>query len=238
MKTVLVIGGTSGIGRSFVSKCISESFNVVFIGRDEQSGKRIIEEVGTGSCTFLKGDISQSSSNQSLQHLLRDYESFDLVVNFAGVMHLSYMENREIDDWHEMIDVNTKGLLNVVNCTLPKLKEGSRFINISSVAALSPSTGNIVYAASKVASDELVNGLRKEYASRKIIFSTVHLGGVDSDLNNKINNPLMRRLIKSRTKTYTPLKKEDVCDILYSICSLDPSINIADIFITPTDQPD
>ena len=238
MNNVLVIGGTSGIGRSFVLKCIAEKNNVVFLGRDESAGCEIIEQVGQQHCRFIKSDISRSNSGSQLDQSIKNCENFDLVLNFAGVMYLSYMENREIEDWQTMIDVNTKGLLTVVNSVLPKMAEGSRFINISSVAALSPSVGNTLYAASKIASDTIIDGLRKEYSSQKIIFSTVHLGGVDSDINEKINNPVMKRLIKARTKTYTPLKKESVADILYNICTLDSSINVADMFITPADQAD
>lgn len=238
MKNVLIIGGTSGIGRSFVLKCISERNNVTFLGRDEVAGYKILDLTSQKNCKFIKIDISKNDSGALMDLAIKDHKKFDLVLNFAGIMHLSYLENREIKDWQEMIDVNTKGLLTVVNSILPKMAEGGRFINISSVAALSPSVGNTVYAASKIASDTIIDGLRKEYSSRKVIFSTVHLGGVDSDINEKINNPLMKRLIKARTKTYTPLKKEIVADIIYDICALDSSINVADMFITPSDQSD
>lgn len=234
----VIIGGTSGIGEALVRRMVEHNHYVVFYGRNVEKGKALEQELGSSICSFHQLDISSDTARKELTSTLSESSELHGCFNFAGVMYLSKLLDLEIDDWIAMAKVNYIGLLNAIAAIVPKLARGSLFMNVSSVAALHPSVGNAAYAASKRAADIIIDVLRKECVSGGIKVGTVHLGGVDTDINDKIRNDHMRRTIKLRTKTYTPMSTSAVVDQMMKLLETPASINIADIFITPTDQPD
>lgn len=234
---IVVIGGTSGIGESLVYKLAELGNNVVFYGRNKVKGIEIAAS-NPGYIRFQCLDIRDENAVAVLDETANAFGKIDAVFYVSGVMYLSYLLDMEIDDWIEMIDVNYVGLLKVIKSTFGKLGKGASFINISSVAALSPAVGNAAYAASKVASDIVIDNLRKEAVKTGIKVCNIHLGGVATDINSKIRNPLIRKTISLRTKTYTPLKVDDVVNCLVDTLNQPVSLNIANQFITPVDQPD
>ncbi len=234
---IIVIGGTSGIGEGLVRKFSELGNNVVFYGRNANKGNQI-QSSNPGNIKFFCLDIRDDNAIQVLGETAPSFGKVDAVFYVSGVMYLSYIMDFEIDDWVEMVDVNYVGLLKAIKALFNKLSPAGSFINLSSVAALSPAVGNAAYAASKVASDIVIDSLRKEAIKSGIKVCNVHLGGVDTDINTKIRNPLIRKTISLRTKTYTPLKVDDVVRCLIEILNQPASLNIANQFITPIDQPD
>jgi len=235
---ILIIGGTTGIGEAMLRKCVQNGDYVIFSGRNKEAGDRLMNELGPNKCEYRYLDVSKDDASSLLEKSLPENKIIHACINFAGVMYLSKLLDYELVDWVDMAKVNYIGLLSIIAAVFPKLPEESHFINISSVAAISPAVGNAAYAASKIAADTIMDSLRKEAISKGVKVSTVHLGGVDTDINNKIRNPVMKKTISIRTKTYTPMPKNDVVEAIYYMLKLPRGVNMADVFLTPANQPD
>lgn len=238
MKNYCVIGGTSGIGEQLVKVILEKGQRVVFFGSNRENGRKIEDEHQSENCKYRHLNLLDDDAFHALSASIDDDDHYDACINLAGVMYLSRLPDLELQDWVDMARVNYIGTLNVVAAFMKKMHERSRFINVSSVAALNPAPGNAAYAASKAASDIFINNFRKECAHTGPIFSNLHLGGVDTEINRKIRNKNMRRTIEVRSRTYDCMNSYDVALQIYDMCNMPKGVNIADMFLSPSNQPD
>jgi clavulanate-9-aldehyde reducatase len=93
-----------------------------------------------------------------------------------------------------------------------------------------------VYAATKTALDVVSEGMRQELAARGVRVTSLQLGAVDTQLNDKIRNAPMRRLIKTRAASYTALPVDAAVAAIVGALSLPKAANLGSIFLAPTDQ--
>jgi NADP-dependent 3-hydroxy acid dehydrogenase YdfG len=169
---------------------------------------------------------------------LREFGRVDILVNNAAVMYLAPMADVEIDDWQEMVDVNLKAPLTLMGAVLPGMLErrAGHIVNISSICARKVGPGVTVYSATKGALDIVSEGLRQEVANKGVRVTSFQLGAVATELNNKIRNASMRRLIKTRASAYNALSVDDAVNGIMHVLQLPPGVNMGSAFLAPADQ--
>ena len=115
----------------------------------------------------------------------------DVIVNNAGVMPHSLLEQGLVQDWERMIDVNLKGVLYGVAAALPHMKaqKSGHIINVSSVAGHKVRPGSAVYAATKTAVRVISEGLRQEVKPYNIRTTIISPGAVATELPDSITVP-------------------------------------------------
>lgn len=89
-----------------------------------------------GEVLAVPTDVSNAEQVQNLvDTAVKEFGKIDVILNNAGVMPLSALEDRKIHEWEQMIDVNIKGVLYGIAAALPYMKErkSGHFINVSSV---------------------------------------------------------------------------------------------------------
>src|SRR5699024_10497844 len=106
--------------------------------------------------------------NELAQFAIDNYGRIDVLINNAGVMPLSLMHNKKIDEWNSMIDVNIKGVLNGIYLVISVMRNqnSGHIINISSVAGHLVTPGSAVYSGTKFAVRAITEGLRMEESSQ------------------------------------------------------------------------
>ena len=94
----------------------------------------------------------------------------DVLVNNAGVMPLSLVEDLRVDEWNQMIDVNLRGVLHGIAAVLPSMRErrSGHIINVASTAANRVDPSGVVYSATKYAVRAVSEGLRLETADIRV----------------------------------------------------------------------
>lgn len=239
-RVVIVTGASAGIGRELVRALYAEGAYIAFCGRNEAALAALSDELGGGARIFYQAfDIRDSGAIQRFIDMIHErYGRIDALINNAGVMYLGPISEVEIADWLEMIDINVKAPMALTAHVLPRMLErrSGDIINFSSISARILGPGVTVYSASKSAIDVFSEGLRRECAGSGVRVAAIQLGGVNTEINEKIRNLNMRKLIKMRAKTYHTLDVEDVCQTVVHMLKQPRNVSFASVFLVSADQ--
>jgi NADP-dependent 3-hydroxy acid dehydrogenase YdfG len=181
-------------------------------------------------------DVTDLKSMQAFVSTAQDrFGQVDVLVNNAGVMATSMMEDLRIADWNEMIDVNIRGVLNGVAAVLPILRAqgAGHIINIGSTSAytVDPTAG--VYAATKHAVRAISEGLRQE--SRDIRVTLISPGVTRTELFERVDNPQVRAHVAAMLEASSIPAHAIAEAIAYAIGQPD-SVDVNELMVRPTRQ--
>lgn len=164
-KTVIITGGTKGIGSSIASTFHREGMNV-FIGARKDNG--YANKLG-GRAYFIKMDVCNESDHIKLANTALKYTGrIDVYINCAGFSQWMPVEKINESFWNKMIDTNLKGTMWGCKTAAKYLSKNGCIINISSLAGKRGSTNNSVYCASKFGVAGLTQSLAKELGPKSI----------------------------------------------------------------------
>lgn len=191
-KVVLVTGASSGIGEATARLLAGRGAKVVLgarrVDRLEKLKSEIVEKGGEAQVRAL--DVTNLADVQAfVQFALEQYGQIDVIVNNAGVMPLSKLEELKIDEWNRMIDVNIRGVLHGIAAALPVFqKQGKgQFINVSSIGGHAVYPMAAVYCATKYAVVAISEGLRQEHDNLRV--TVISPGVTESELAESITDP-------------------------------------------------
>ena len=192
MKTVLVTGASSGIGREVVRLFAKNNYNVVITyNSDKKCALELESEVNSGNNTLvLKCDISNEEDIIKMVNSVRDkFNSIDVLVNNAGIAIDTTFEDKTKANFMKILEVNLVGTFLVskyVSEIMLKNKNG-RIINISSTNAIdSYYVESLDYDASKAGIISLTHNLAN-YLSPYVNVNCVCPGWVDTRMNSDIS---------------------------------------------------
>lgn len=240
MKTILVTGATSGIGKATAELLAEQGNRIIICGRrtavleEEQKRLSAFTEVLT-----LRFDVRNLEEvEQAFSTLPEEWRTIDVLINNAGNAHgLDPLSAGKTDDWDSMIDGNVKGLLYVSKMVIPGMKErnSGHIVNISSVAARQTYANGVVYCATKKAVDVISEGMRLELTEFGIRVTNIQPGAVETDFS------LVRfKGDQERAATvyagYEALKAEDIADSIAYCVNAPKHVCVSDMTIYPSAQ--
>lgn len=205
-KNVVVTGGNRGIGRGITEAFAQSGANVVIMCRNEESGKKAVTEIEKygGRYTCIPCSIeSHESVIEATKKLFEFFDHVDVLINNAGVATTTpLLDEKGLDEWHRVIDIDLNGLANVIYEIAPKMINaglGGEIINISSIGAVSVSGckqhHDAPYNAAKAGIDIFSRYLAIVLGDYGIRVNTVRPGPHHSDLEVHLSQ-YMRGLIK------------------------------------------
>lgn len=221
MKTVLVTGGSRGIGKAIVYAFAKEGYNVILnYNNSFQSAKEIVEDLSDcdGVVEMFKADISNRDEvNSMMEYAVKEFGKIDVLVNNAGICNVKLFTEMTEQDWDNIMQVNLKGVFNVTQAALRysmiKEKDGS-IINISSIDGISGSSCEVAYSTSKAGIVGFTKALAKELALSNITVNAVAPGAINTDMLRK--NYSMEDL--ALTKSMIPMERfgrpEEVAELV------------------------
>ncbi|MDB5034905.1 MAG: gno 2 [Chlorobi bacterium] len=176
-KTVLVTGGSRGLGLLLARKLLAEGANVAICARDAAELSRAIVELDNHRDLFaVRCDVTDREEVERMIRMVDDhFGQIDVLINNAGVIQVGPVENMTHDDFREAMNIHFWGPLNTTLAVMPAMKrrgEG-RIVNISSIGGKVAVPHLLPYCASKFALVGLSEGLRAELAKDGIIVTTV-----------------------------------------------------------------
>lgn len=241
MKTVLISGATSGIGKACAERLVNErNYRLILCGRRKDRLDNLVAELSI-SCEVcsLSFDVRDKKAVQNaLESLDPNFQDIDILINNAGNAHgLDPIDSGSLDDWDSMIDINVKGLLYLTKAVLPKLtaKKSGHIINIGSTAAKEVYPNGNVYCASKHAVDALNQGMRIDLNKYGIRVGAIHPGMVETEFSEVRFKGDKERANKVY-QGFRPLQAEDIADIIFFVISRPYHVNIADLVVMSVDQ--
>jgi len=199
MKKIIVLtGASSGIGAA-TAKALSNSPHVlVMIARNEEKMKAIAAEIDCISLV-LKTDVTKIEEvNKALKTVIEKFGGIDVLINNAGLGYFDPIDEGKLEEWHTMIDVNLKGLLNITHGCIPFLKasDNGHIINITSVAAHQVFPNSAVYSATKHAVLAISKGLHQEL-QKDLKVTSISPGAVNTAFVDQTTNKEMIDDLKS-----------------------------------------
>ena len=165
-RTVLVTGGTSGIGLEFAKQLMARGNVVIVTGRD--AAKLAAAERSAPGLHTIRSDVSDPAAVVALHGtVIQRFPKLDTLINNAGIMrNLKLNQGRELEDVTREIDVNLNGPLRMVQQFLPHLTtvKDALIVNVSSGLAFIPYPISPVYSAAKAGLHAYTKVLRLQLA--------------------------------------------------------------------------
>ncbi|RKQ33897.1 SDR family oxidoreductase [Oceanobacillus halophilus] len=240
-KTIVITGASSGIGEATAEKFVHEGYNVVLAARRKDKIQAILDRLSqyNGNVKIKVTDVtSQKEVQELIDFTIKEFQQVDILFNNTGLMPLSFMKNRKVDEWEKMIDVNIKGVLYGVNAVLPYMMERNEghIITTSSVAGHEVAPAETVYAATKFAARVIMEGLGKELAGTNIRTTSISPGFTATDLASTITDQEAIDMLTSGPEV-TPLQSKDVAEAVFYAVNQPSRVNVNEVIVRPNDLP-
>lgn len=241
-KTALVTGASSGIGAATARKLAENGVKVGLAARriDRLAGIQQQIRAAGGDAIAIEMDVVDAASVKAgTEKLVAAYGTIDIAFNNAGLMPASDIETLKVSEWQRMVDVNVKGVLNTTAAVLPYMirQRAGHIINTSSIAGRKVFPGLAVYCATKHAITALSEGLRLELSRKHNIRVTcIQPGAVESELFEHVSDAHYREQMEKLKGEMTFLKAEDIADTIVFALQSPPHVDLAELFVMPTQQ--
>lgn len=238
MKTALITGATSGIGKSTAILFAKKGYNLILCGRRAERLAVLKQTLKTKVHTLTFDVRDKESVFNAINSIPEEFKNIDILLNNAGNAHgLSTIQDGNIDDWDAMMDGNVKGLLYVTKAVLPTMiANNSGFIvNIGSVAAKEVYPNGNVYCASKHAVDALSKSMRIDLSGHNIRVSAIHPGAVETEFS-EVRFKGDKEKASGVYQGFDALQSQDIAEIIDFVTSRPGHVNIEDLIVYPTAQ--
>ncbi len=240
IKTALITGATSGIGKACAIKFAQNQYNLILTGRREErllEMKSELEKEFKIKIRTLTFDVRDREAVKNSLATIKE-QNIDVLINNAGLAAgMDKIQDGSMDDWDQMIDTNVKGLLYVTRNIAPMMakRKSGHIINIGSIAGKEVYPKGNVYCASKHAVDALTKGMRIDLLEDGIKVTQIAPGAVETEFS-MVRFKGDKETADNVYKGFEPLHPEDIAEVAYYVTTLPPHVNLNDILIMPTAQ--
>ena len=223
-KTVLVTGGSRGIGKEIALKFAKQGYDVIinYVSdkTDTEELKKELEANG-GKALIVKADVTNPEQIENLvKTAIETFGKIDVLVNNAGITKDNLLMRMSEEEFDKVIEVNLKGtflMTRAVTKYMMKKRQGS-IINLSSVVGVTGNAGQCNYAASKAGIIGFTKSVAKELASRNIRANAIAPGFITTDMTDVLSDE-----IKETIQEQIPLKRmgnaKEVAELAYFLGS-------------------
>ena len=184
MKTVLVSGGSRGIGREIVRLFSKNGYKVAFTYKNSHDEAEALSRE-TGALAIRADSASESEVNGAVDKAISELGGIDCLINNAAVSSFSLFTDITLDAWNEMLSVNLTGAFLYSKRAIPDMlkRKHGRIINISSMWGLVGSSCEVHYSAAKAGIIGMTKALAKELGPSGITVNAIAPGVIDTDMN-------------------------------------------------------
>lgn len=188
-KTVIVTGGSRGIGRAICEGFAKAGANVALIySGNTEAAEEVVSslrsEYGVMAECYQCQVQDYSMVDEAVTRIAEDFKTIDILVNNAGINRDKLLISMKENEFDEVIAVDLKGAYNMMRRVAPMLvrKRAGKIINISSVAGVDGNAGQTNYSAAKAGLIGLTKSAAKELASRGICINAIAPGFIATDM--------------------------------------------------------
>ena len=238
-KVVVITGASSGIGEATALLLAERGAKVVLGARGLDRLEALADRIARagGGAVYARTDVKRREDLSNLVKLACErYGKLDVLVNNAGIMPVSPLDDLRVKDWEEMIDINIKGVLYGIAAALPVFrKQGfGHFVNIASTAGHKTVPNQSVYSGTKFAVRAISEGLRQE-AGDKLRVTIISPGFVRTNFTEGVTNPEVKaQLADSRDKLAMP--PEAIARAVAFAIEQPADVDVNEIIVRPTAQ--
>ena len=223
MKTVLVTGGSRGIGKAIAQKLAETSNVAVGYSNSKEQAVEVVNSIQAngGNAIAVQIDVTDNDSVEKCVELIeKEFSSVEILVNNAGITKDNIFPRLKQDDWDSVIDTNLTGSFRASQRAIKGMMKNKwgRIVFISSVAGISGNMGQSNYAASKAGMIGLAKTISKELGSRNITSNVIAPGYIDTDMTSFLNDEQKEEII-GQLSIKRVGKPEDIANMVAFLCS-------------------
>ncbi|KMN45486.1 SDR family oxidoreductase [Bacillus sp. LK2] len=231
-KIAVVTGASRGIGRGIALRLAQDGALVaVHYGKRQNEAEEVVHKIQqSGGSAFVVGaDLSTVKGicdlyeklDEAIQKRTGDNQ-FDILVNNAGIGQIINIEETTEESFDEVMNINVKAPLFVIQQGLSRLKDGGRIINISSFVTRVASPNVFAYSISKGAVNTLTHGLAQQLGNRNITVNAILPGIINTEMNaNTLQDPNGQKYAAGLSTFNRWGEPQDIADVAAFLASSD-----------------
>jgi len=231
-KVIALTGASSGIGKATALALSHSPHMLVLISRNEKKLNEIADSLDCPVLVIPTDVTNVKEVERAFQSLEEKFGGLDVLINNAGLGFFDPIDSSKLEEWHTMIDVNIKGIVNCLHFGLPLLKKSldGQIINIASVAAHQVFPNSGVYCATKHAVGAISKSLHLELG-KQLKITTISPGAVDTAfVDNTTNQEMIGDLKKYFAEGLTP---DVIAEQVVHCIEQPPNVTISEIIVRP-----
>src|SRR5438067_1111178 len=238
-KVVVITGASSGIGEATALLLAERGAKVVLGARGLDRLEALADRIARagGGTVYARTDVKRREDLSNLVRLACErYGKLDVLVNNAGVMPVSPLDDLRVEDWENMIDINIKGVLYGIAAALPVFrKQGfGHFVNTASTAGHKTVPNQSVYSATKFAVRAISEGLRIE-AGEKLRVTIISPGFVNTNFAEGVTNPEVKAQLEGARDKFA-LPPEAIARAIVFAIEQPADVDVGELIVRPTAQ--
>ena len=196
MKTVLVTGGSKGIGRAICEIFLNKGYNVAFCySKDDEAANEFLATNNKLRC--YKVDVSvKNDVEQMVADIAETFGTVDILVNNAAIGCIKLFTDMSEIEWQRILSVNLTGAFNCASAVLPDMirKKSGHIINISSMWGVTGASCEVAYSTTKAGLIGMTKALAKEVGPSNIRVNCIAPGVIDTEMNANLSSEDMEAL--------------------------------------------
>ena len=198
-KVAIITGAFGGLGEAMAIDLSKQGAKIAVL--DLKDGSSVAKKLKTRSKYYKLDVTNEEEIKRVVNEIKKEFGSIDILINNAGIYFPTPIIETKVEDWDKLININLRGYFLMAKHCVPKMREGGKIINISSVAGHHAFAASAAYNASKGAVIQLTKTMAVEYAGKinvnaicPGIFVTPMTQGLLKSMNPVIKNsvPLKR----------------------------------------------
>jgi NAD(P)-dependent dehydrogenase (short-subunit alcohol dehydrogenase family) len=228
-KTILITGGSKGIGYGVAEALVKESAKVAITGRSQATADEAaarLNKLGKGEAVGLEADVRNADAQQKAVDLvLKKWGKLDVLVANAGLGYFGSIETLSNEQWLETIDTNLTGVFYSIKASISALKESKGYIiTMASLAGTNFFAGASAYNASKFGLVGFTQAVMLDLRSHGIKVTTIMPGSVATEFNSA----------NSKGEDAWKIQPEDIGQIVVDLLKMHPRTLPSKIEVRPS----
>jgi len=222
-KTVIITGGTRGIGAAMVNIFCDAGANVMLTGTKRTGSEFPGVSNNQNNIQYHQLDYSSDESLKEFIHSVKKLDSVDILINNAGVNKIESVTEILVDDWDWMNAINLKGpfLLTQALAENMKSQNSGKIINISSIFGVVSKGKRAAYSSTKWGLIGFTKAVALELAPFNVQVNAVSPGFVDTDLTHQILKPEDIKQLVETIPQGRLAQPDEIAKVVLFLCSDD-----------------
>ncbi len=231
MKSVIITGASSGIGRVTAAHFLAQGWRVGLIARREDA----LQEMAQDNAVIMPCDVTDEAA---VNAAFAGFGHLDVLFNNAGMFGpQTTIDQIALDDWKQVVDVNLTGMFLCARAAFRQMRaqtpQGGRIINNGSISAYTPREGSICYTTTKHGVSGLTKTLSLDGRAFDVACGQIDIGNARTDL--------VVGLEKTRAaqglEPLPSMSVEDVARSVFHMATLPPEANVQSMMVMATKMP-
>ena len=219
-KTVLITGGTRGIGKAIADYLYECGATLLLTGTRQEQGDRLNAE-GTPRKTYLQVDFSDGQSLERFTERLKEFDRIDVCVNNAGINIVEDFCDVPQEDYDKVYQINVAAPYKILKTVIPVMVRNGygRIVNIASIWSVINRPGRSSYAISKNAVVGLTKSLAVEFAKYNVMVNAVSPGFTLTELTATTNTPEQIAELSAKVPAQRMAQPREIATVVAFLCS-------------------